>query len=57
MLNLTIGNKQYKIAAGNTEDITLEPGNNVFTATAVRVRTLTGSRVFDRGYRYTWQSS
>jgi hypothetical protein len=53
-LNLTFGGAKYNIRGGQTKAITVEGGTYNFTASAPGVRSLTGQKGFEKGYRYSW---
>jgi regulator of sirC expression with transglutaminase-like and TPR domain len=55
LMNMVLNGKLYKIVAGGSETVVLEPGTHSFSVSAVRVHTFSGSRTFDRGYIYTWR--
>lgn len=55
-LTLGFGNVNYIIPAGQTQTIeTTQGGNYNFTATAPGVESLSGQKIFEVGYVYTWR--
>lgn len=54
-LNLTFGGVKYVIPNGGQKTIEAEGGNYEFSATAPGVRSMSGIKQFNKGYRYTWE--
>ena len=53
-LNLVFGGVSYMIPSYETKTITAESVTYNFTASAIGIRPLKGTKGFEQGYRYTW---
>jgi uncharacterized protein YgiM (DUF1202 family) len=54
-MNLRFGGVSYKIKSGTSRTINIRGGNYQFTASAPGVRSLSGIKSFNDGYRYSWR--
>ena len=54
VLTIVLGRGRYRIGAGRSQMVTLEPGSYNYRASAPGLVTIAGKRTFERGYSYTW---
>lgn len=53
-VTLILGGVKYVISSGNSETLTIEPGNYEYFASAPRASSLSGVENYELGYRYSW---
>ncbi len=54
-VTLVFGGIKYVIPSGQTESLTIEPGNYEYFASASGVRPLSGVEKYEAGYSYSWR--